>query len=95
MLKQIAMEFYYTEHILMRMDERDIAADAVDETIRRGEIITAYADDKPYPSYLYLAFIDGRALHVVAAAKALNSYIIVTAYWPDAAVWMDDFRRKK
>ena len=89
------MDFHYTEHVLMRMDERDIEADSVEEAVRRQDIIMSYADDKPYPSYLYLAFFGSKALHVVAAVKGVDSYIIVTAYWPEAAAWSDDFRKKQ
>src|SRR5690606_38651632 len=89
------MDFQYTEHALMRMDEKEIDVAQVEAVIQQGDIISLYADDRPYPSALYLGTFGGRALHVVAAAKGVDSYIVITAYWPDKALWSDDFRRKK
>jgi hypothetical protein len=89
------MDFQYTEHALMRMAEKEIDIAQVEASIQQGDIISRYADDKPYPSALYLATFGGKALHVVAAAKGVDSYIVITAYWPDEAMWSDDFRKKK
>ena len=45
------MTFVYREHAIQRMFERDIFEIDVENTIKNGEIIEEYIDDKPYPSF--------------------------------------------
>ncbi len=46
--------------------------------------IEDYPDDTPYPSALYLGWIKGKPLHVVAALDAVHEWAyIMTAYEPD------------
>jgi YgiT-type zinc finger domain-containing protein len=48
------------------------------------DAIETYSDDTPYPSALYLGFVSGRPLHVVAADDdAEQQTIVVTVYEPD------------
>jgi len=58
------LTFIYREHAIQRMFERDILEVDVEETIKNGEIIEEYFDDKPYPSFLALKLYD-KPLHVV------------------------------
>ena len=76
------------------MFERDIFEEDIEDTIKNGEIIEEYLDDKPYPSFLTLKFFD-KPLHVVFAKNEENDEIIViTAYYPDKEKWSDDFKTR-
>jgi len=59
------LEYIYRLHAIERMFQRDISEKQVEEVIKNGEIIESYIDDKPYPSFLTLGYVDGIALHVV------------------------------
>ena len=86
------MTFIYREHAIQRMFERDIFEENVEDTIKNGEIIEEYFDDKPYPSFLALKFYD-KPLHVVFAKNQENDEIIViTSYYPDKEKWSDDYK---
>ena len=86
------MTFIYREHAIQRMFERDIFEEDVEDTIKNGEIIEEYFDDKPYPSFLALNLYD-KPLHVVFARnKEDNEIIVITAYYPDKEIWSDDYK---
>lgn len=88
------LTFVYREHAIQRMFERDIFEIDVESTIKNGEIIEAYYDDKPYPSFLVLG-LNGEPLHVVFAKNNKeNEIIIITAYYPDKDKWSDDYKRR-
>jgi hypothetical protein len=64
--------------------------------IEVGQPIQEYADDKPYPSYLMLGYLNQRPLHIVVAKDDIeNICIIVTAYQPSNEIWNSDFKTKK
>ena len=89
------LAFVYREHAIQRMFERDIFEIDVENTIRNGEIIEEYLDDKPYPSFLVLGLNDGKPLHVVFAKNhEENEIIIITAYCPDKNKWSDDYKKR-
>jgi len=76
------------------MFERDICEEDVEETIKNGEIIEEYFDDKPYPSFLALKFYS-KPLHVVFAKNQDdNEIIVITAYYPDRKKWSDDYKTR-
>ena len=88
------MTFIYREHAIQRMFERDIFEEDVEETIKNGEIIEQYLDDKPYPSFLALKFFD-KPLHVVFAKnEEKDQIIVITAYYPDKDKWSDDYKTR-
>ncbi len=80
-------------HGFQRMFERYITVSHIETILNDGEIIKEYLDDKPYPSYLLLGFINNRAIHLVIA-KNKNICILVTAYFPDNSIWDSSFRNK-
>jgi hypothetical protein len=54
-----------------------------------------YPDDKPYPSFLLLGFINGNPLHIVIAKNETEKLcILVTAYFPDRTIWNSTFKSK-
>ncbi len=88
------MTFIYREHAIKRMFERDIFEEEIEETIKNGEVIEEYLDDKPYPSFLALKFFD-KPLHVVFAKNEKdNEIIIITAYYPDKEKWSNDYKTR-
>lgn len=91
---------FYTRHSLieMRMDEfGKINDEEVAQTIKNGEIIEEYPNDKPYPSVLVFGLTDQkRPLHIVCAYdKDEDITIIITAYQPDSKFWIEFKRRIK
>ena len=57
----------WQRHALERMVERGITRAEVLEVLRGGECIEDYPGDRPLPSGLFLSWVRGRPLHVVAA----------------------------
>ena len=57
----------WRKHVLQKLAERGVAQSAVLEVLTSGERIRDYAEDRPFPSALFLGYVGGRPLHVVAA----------------------------
>ena len=90
------MQFIYRVHAIERMFQRDIAEDIVEKTIKDGEVIEKYLDDKPYPSFLVLGFEDENAtkpVHVVFA-KNVDQMIVITVYRPDESKWTNNYKTR-
>ena len=63
--------------------------------LEKGIAIKEYNEDKPYPSFLLLGFIDRRPLHLLVAKDIeTENCIMVTIYEPDKNVWSIDFKTK-
>ena len=78
----------YRVHATLRMAERGVSRLEVEQTLGVGETIEGYPDDKPYPSRLLLATINGRPLHVVAAwNEGDQEWIVIMVYEPDPKDW--------
>ena len=76
------------------MFERDIFEEEIEETVKNGEVIEEYLNDKSYPSFLALKFFD-KPFHVVFAKNEEdNEIIIITAYYPDKEKWSDDYKTR-
>jgi hypothetical protein len=85
----------FTGHAVTRMFERGVTTAQVRSVIEAGEIIAAYPDDLPYPSYLVLGFIDGTPLHVVVGVDASSQRCyVITVYVPEPDRWSEDFKRR-
>jgi hypothetical protein len=83
-------------HALERMLERGIRQAEAVEVLLNGERIEDYPNDVPYPRALFLGWIGGRPLHVVAAySTSRQTVYVITAYEPSAAYFEDDFRTRK
>ncbi len=54
----------------------------------------SYPEDLPYPSRLVLGWVEGRALHVVAA-ESDHEIIVITVYEPEPNQWEPGFERRK
>ena len=78
------------------MYERGITTIDVKEVVRSGNIVEEYPDDKPFPSYLLLGYINNNPLHVVVAIdNNSKKAIIITVYKPDVLLWKDEFKKRK
>ena len=86
----------WQKHALEQMMERGISRETVKEVLRSGEIIEDYPDDKPYPSGLFLGWVKGEPLHVVAAFDSLTGWcFIITAYKPDLEHFESDYKTRR
>ena len=62
----------------------------------QGERIRDYADVKPFPSALFLGYVSGKPLHVVAACDETNRQaFVITAYEPSLEIFEADYRTKR
>ena len=85
----------WQRHALERMMERDIYRSDVKQVLLKGELVEKYPDDHPFPSGLFLGFIENKPLHVVAAVdKEADWCYIVTCYKPDLEHFQPDFKTR-
>ncbi len=86
----------WRKHVLQKLAERGIPQQAVREVLLAGERIRDYADDKPFPSALFLGYVSGRPLHVVAACDEGSARaFIITAYEPSLEIFEADHRTRR
>lgn len=87
----------YRTHALVRMMQRDITFNVMDEIIDNLDIIKEYPEDKPFPSYLALGFTKkNRPIHIVFSITEKEKIIyIISVYEPDKEKWEQDFKRRK
>jgi len=86
----------WQRHALERIFQRGIGRKEVFEVLEKGEIIEEYPDDKPWPSALFLGWVGGQQIHVVAAySKELGKIAIITVYEPSLDYFESDFRTRR
>ena len=86
----------WTEHIALRLMQRDIKRADVLECIQTGEIIEQYPTDKPFPSCLILGkSVLGVDIHVVCGLDKDMICYIITAYYPSLEKWESDLKTRK
>ena len=86
----------WQRHALEKMMERSISRRAVKEVLLRGEIIENYPDDKPYPSALFLGWIENQPFHVVVSLDPITGYcFIITAYKPGTEYFEKDYKTRR
>ena len=88
-------DFIYRKHALERILSRNIDPDDVETTVKNGEIINVYPDDKPFKSFLVLGFIKNKPIHVVVSQDNEGNCIVITTYIPDLKIWKEDYKNKK
>jgi hypothetical protein len=85
----------FSGHAVRRMVQRVVTELHVREVVDANDVIESYPEDTPYPSALYIGFVAGRPLHVVAAHDVIGQRtIVVTVYEPDPAAWDATFRTR-
>lgn len=88
-------EFEFSRHAVDRMLLRDIGVDEVRESIRAGEIIEDYPDDKYGPSCLIFGLTKRkRPLHIQCGYPIRSLIKVITVYQPDPAEWIEYRERK-
>lgn len=89
-------EVLYSDHAVAQMFKRDIEITDIRHIIEHGEAIDEYPNDRPYPSFLLLGFVQARPIHLVIARDLeKEKCIIITTYEPDHLIWEAGFRAKK
>lgn len=85
----------WTNHMLIRLLQRQIALSDIEAALLSGEVIELYPEDYPYPSCLILGFtVKNTAIHIVCGVSETELWLI-TAYYPDKTEWTDGFKRRK
>jgi hypothetical protein len=85
----------WTNHVVLRLIQRDIKTEDVCQALMNGEIIEQYPSDYPFPSCLVLGLTyDNRKLHVVCGVDESELWVI-TAYYPNPAEWSADLKKRK
>ena len=85
----------WTNHVLIRLLQRSILQEDVENALKNGEIIEEYESDYPYPScLLYGVSNKNEVLHIACGFDGQKLWII-TAYYPDNMKWEDDFKTRK
>lgn len=88
-------KIFVTEHAAERFHQRNIKIKDIRNAVNFGEIIEQYPNDYPYPSCLILGkSFGGKNLHVVLSDEG-NASRIITAYFPDADKWNEDFKTRR
>jgi Domain of unknown function (DUF4258) len=86
----------WQRHALERMVERGITRSEVRELRLGGERIEDYPKDRPLPGGLFLNWVKGCPLHVVAAFDMADRTVaIITTYEPTVEYFEADFRTRR
>lgn len=86
----------WQRHVLERMANREIRRQEVLKVLLTGERIEVYPEDYPFPSALFLGWINKTPLHVVAAFSAARKTVyIITVYEPTRTHFESDFKTRK
>lgn len=86
----------WRKHVLQRLAERSIPQDAVVNVLMSGKQIEDYPEDNPYPSALFLGWIENKPLHVLVALDEKNEWTyIITAYEPSLEYFEPDFKTRR
>lgn len=96
-LRQYVAEdkIFATNHAAERFRERGISVGDIRNALIGGEIIEQYPNCYQYPSCLILGNnLCGEKIHAVLSDEGSASRII-TAYFPDADKWSEDFRVRR
>jgi uncharacterized protein YegJ (DUF2314 family) len=86
----------WQKHALERILQRGIKRVDVFKVLRKGDVIEEYLDDKPWPSALFLGWVNNQPLHVVAAYDGnIKKCAIITVYEPSLDYFENDFRTRR
>lgn len=90
------LKLIFRLHALARMVERNFHPDQIRLGIHSAVSVEEYPNDTPYPSCLFLFWIDQRPVHVVAANNEDDGEtIIITVYEPSPDKWSDGYTRRR
>ena len=81
--------------MIIRLLQRNISQNDVENALMNGEIIEEYENDYPYPSCLvYGIDLDNKVLHIVCGSNGEELWII-TAYYPDNSEWENNLKKRR
>jgi hypothetical protein len=81
-------------HAITQMFRHGIQVEDIILVLESGKRIKEYPEDKPYPSFLVLGFINDRPIHIVASIDDYENCYIITTYEPEAKLWNESFTNK-
>lgn len=86
-----AERFRVTDHADEEAQADSLKLDDVLASLRSGEILRQYPDDRPYPScLLYGSAPDGSPVHSVWGYNEANGWaVLITVYRPDPELWVN------
>jgi len=85
----------WTNHVMVRLLQRNITQEDIEQAILNGEVIEIYENDYPYPSCLvYGVNLKNEILHIVCGFNNAEIWII-TAYYPDDIKWKSDKKTRR
>lgn len=85
----------WTNHITIRLLQRNITQEDIEFALLNGEIIENYEDDYPFPSCLILGTNKSNEyIHIVCGSNGEELWLI-TAYYPDETEWEKDLKTRK
>lgn len=85
----------WTNHMVVRLLQRNISQEDIENAISNGEIIEEYENDYPYPSCLvYGINFNNNVIHIVCGVND-NELWIITAYYPDKEKWDETLKIRK
>lgn len=85
----------WTNHIIIRLFQRNISQEDIENVLLNGEIIEKYESDYPYESCLvYGINLNSKVIHIVCGLNEIELWIII-AYYPDNIKWEEDFKTRK
>ena len=88
-------QIFWSQHILIRMSQRDIKIDDIENAIKTGEIIEEYPNDYPHPSFLIMGVsVKEENIHIVCGICDNNLWMI-TAYYPSIEEWLEDLKTRR
>lgn len=91
----INQKIRWTNHVMIRLLQRNISQRDVENALLNGEIIENYEKAYPYPSCLvYGINLNNEIIHVVCGSNYEELWII-TAYYPDSTEWEFDKKTRK
>lgn len=85
---------HWTEHILNKMDQRNISAREVADAIDQGKIIEQYPNPVEEPSCLLCHKNITQKIHIVVTKKE-GVLLLVTAYVPDLGHFQEDLKTRR
>ncbi len=95
-LRKLVLEnkIRWTNHVVVRLIQRNIQQNEVKNAILNGEIIEQYEKDYPYPSVLFLGIVNNKSIHIICGTNGEELWII-TAYYLESSKWDIDKKTRK
>ncbi len=85
----------WTNHLVIRLLQRNITQSDIETVLLNGEIIEQYINDYPFPSCLVYGINEKNdVIHIVCGSNGAELWLI-TAYFPDDTEWENDKKTRK